>query len=148
MRPRLVLPLAPAAALVVAAAVLSSGLPTAPAVPPGRPVCVALFGLVEVHGRDDRDIFTSTAPLEVQKRRVQALLTCNEHLELDGADCFEPGMDVIFGEGEDAIHVVVCLHCHKFHVATVDEEKLSLYYGLDDAGVREFKTLYDECFSL
>jgi hypothetical protein len=81
-----------------------------------------------------------------QARRLRNVLTGNQYLALDGAMCFEPGLEFVFGTSDDAIHVVVCLECCKIHIATADEKKLDIYYGLNKAGVAEFKALYEEIF--
>jgi len=81
-----------------------------------------------------------------QARRLRNVLTGSQYLALDGAMCFEPGLEFVYGTGDDAIHVVVCLECCKIHIATADEKNFDIYYGLNKAGVAEFKALYTEIF--
>jgi hypothetical protein len=61
-------------------------------------------------------------------------------------DEFDPGMEFQFGQGDDAIHLVVCLSSFKIRVATGDQKKLNLFYGLNNAGVEELKALSAEIF--
>jgi hypothetical protein len=81
-----------------------------------------------------------------QVRRVRPFLTGNGYLALEGADCFDPGMEFQFGQGDDAVHVVVCLECWKLRIANIDSKKLNLFYGLKKSGVEELKALYNEIF--
>jgi hypothetical protein len=81
-----------------------------------------------------------------QAQRVRAFLTGNGYLELEGADCFDPGMEIQYGQGDDAIHVVICLSCYKIRITKSDYKKLNLFYGLNKAGVDELKSLYSELF--
>ena len=81
-----------------------------------------------------------------QAVRLQKALTDSRNFALDGATCFEPGMDFVYGDGENAIHIVVCLACYKIHIATEDETQVSYYYGLTKPGVAEFTALYNEIF--
>src|SRR5258708_3837995 len=74
-------------------------------------------GISPVPIRQHKVLETRTMTLE-QADRLRKLLTDDRYFTLDGAMCFEPGMDFVFGDGEDAIHVVVCLECYKIKIAT------------------------------
>jgi len=81
-----------------------------------------------------------------QSQRVRAFLTENGYLELEGADCFDPGVEFQFGQGDNALHVVVCLSCCKMRFARTEPEELNLFLGVNKAGVAELKALYDDIF--
>lgn len=91
-------------------------------------------------------ILTTKKMTPNQVRRVQAFLTGNGYLALEGADCFDPGMEFQFGQGDDAVHVVVCLECWKLRIAKAGSMKLNLFYSLKRSGVEELKALYKEIF--
>jgi len=81
-----------------------------------------------------------------QAQRVRAFLTENGYLELEGTDCFDPGLEFQFGQGDDALHVVVCLSCCKIRFARIKPEELNLFLGVNKAGVAELKALYEDIF--
>lgn len=94
-----------------------------------------------------RDSILETKEMTAQQaKRVQAFLIGNGYLSIHYFDCFEPGMAFQFGHGLDAIHVIVCLGCQRMRIIRADSDKMGLDYGLNDAGVKELKAMYDEIF--
>jgi len=81
-----------------------------------------------------------------QVQRVRTFLTGNGYLALHGYDCFDPGTEFQFGEGDEAIYVIVCLECWKIRITTADSKTLNVFYGLNRSGVEELKALYKEIF--
>lgn len=145
----------PSEALFAADAVTFSFTLQGTTIPPVKPDDPVLNGQATLQKIDSKGEVCPVSGLPLlekkelagkQAQRLRTLLTTDRYLHLFDADCFEPGMEFEIGDGDDAVHAVVCLKCYKVRVIRVGPNPVDRFYGLSKLGVKELGALYFEEF--
>lgn len=89
-----------------------------------------------------RQSLTAPVTAEDAEKLRQCLLNPATYDDEEGARCFLPGMALVFGTGDDAACVLLCLLCRwaVFSRAVGEEER---WIGLSEAGLPELWDWYN-----
>jgi hypothetical protein len=83
----------------------------------------------------------------VQARIRAAISEGRNYSRTGGAACFDPGMAFRIGQGDQAVDVLICLHCRNvYFYRAKDREQARQALSISDAGIASFGELYNSIF--